>query len=119
MLELELHLTFYKKSISGEPLSSPATSRWAMQLSSAPPYYLIMTGGCLTIVTSIVILLSEALNTYYSRFLPVFNNLNQPTSFALTLLPGLAIIYLGQRFLRKPQTQLQTASPSRRSRSSA
>lgn len=79
-----------------------------MQMSSAPPYYLIMIGGSLTVVTSVVILFGETLNTYYSRFFPIFGNLNQLTSFALTLLPGLAILYLGQRFLRKPQTQLQT-----------
>src|SRR5207245_11452960 len=32
----------------------------------------------------------------------------QVTAFALTLLPGLAVLCLGQRFLRKPKTQLQS-----------
>jgi hypothetical protein len=79
-----------------------------MTMSSTPPYYLIMTGGSLTIVSSLVILFGGALSTYYYRLFPVFSSLNQPTSFALTLLPGLAMLYLGQRFIRKPQAQLQT-----------
>ncbi len=79
-----------------------------MPMSSTPPYYLIMTGGSLTIVTSIVILFGGTLNSYYNRFFPIFASINLLTAFALTLLPGLAILYLGQRFLRKPQNQLQT-----------
>jgi hypothetical protein len=80
-----------------------------MPMSTTPPtYYLIMTGGCLTIVTSIVILFGGALNSYYSRFFPIFTNLNMPTALALTLLPGLAVLYLGRRFIRKPESQLQT-----------
>ncbi len=79
-----------------------------MPMSTTPPYYLIMTGGCLTIVTSIVILFGGALNSYYNRFFPIFASINLVTAFALTLLPGLAMLYLGQRFLRKPQNQLQT-----------
>jgi hypothetical protein len=75
-------------------------------MSSTPSYYLIMTGGCLTITTSIVILFSGTLNSYYYRFFPVFTDLNQLTAFALTLLPGLAVLYLGQLFLKKPN-QLQ------------
>jgi hypothetical protein len=77
-----------------------------MTMSSTPSYYLIMTGGCLTVTTSIVILFSGALNSYYYRFFPVFTDLNQLTAFALTLLPGLAVLYLGQLFLKKPN-QLQ------------
>ena len=67
-----------------------------------------MVGGSLTIVTAIIILVGGNLNAYYSRFFPVFSELNQITAFALTLLPGLAVLYLGQRFLRKPKTQLQS-----------
>ena len=72
-----------------------------------PTYYMIMIGGSLTIVTSIVMLLGGTLNSYY-RFSPIFAELNLVTVFALTLLPGLAVLYLGQRFLRGPETQLQT-----------
>ncbi|SRR5713226_2592533 len=79
-----------------------------MPVTSTPAYYLIMTGGSLTIVTSIIILIGGNLNGYYARFFPVFSELNQITAFALTLVPGLAVIYLGQRFLRKPQNQLQS-----------
>ena len=75
-------------------------------MSSTPPSYLIMIGGCFTIVTSVVILFSQALNSYYYRFFPIFSSLNQITSFALTLLPSLGILYLGQLFLRRPQNQL-------------
>jgi len=80
----------------------------AMQASSMPVYYMIMGGGSLTIVTSIIILLGGTLNSYYGRFFPIFTNINVPTAFALTLLPGLAVLYLGQRLLRKPESQLQT-----------
>src|SRR5260370_37345814 len=69
---------------------------------------MILGGGSLTIVTSAVILFGGTLNSYYGRFFPIFTNINMPTAFALTIVPGLAVIYLGQRFLRKPQTQLQT-----------
>jgi hypothetical protein len=77
-----------------------------MTVTSTPAYYLIMIGGSLTIVSAITILIAGNLNAYYARF---FSELNQITAFALTLLPGLAVIYLGQRFLRKPQTQLQSS----------
>jgi len=79
-----------------------------MPVTSTPAYYLIMTGGSLTIITAIVILVGGTLNSYYARFFPIFANLNQVTAFALTLLPGLAVLYLGQRFLRKPKTELQS-----------
>ncbi len=62
----------------------------------------------MTIVTSVVILFGGSLNSYYGRFFPIFTNINMLTAFALTLLPSLAMLYLGQRFLRKPESQLQT-----------
>src|SRR6267143_4693355 len=67
----------------------------AMQASSMPAYYMIMGGGSLTIVTSIIILLGGTLNSYYGRFFPIFTNINVITAFGLTLLPGLAVFYLG------------------------
>ena len=73
-----------------------------------PAYYLIMTGGSLTIATSIVILFGQSLSSYYGRFFPIFGEINVVTAFALTILPGLVVLYLGQRFLRKPESQLQT-----------
>ena len=76
--------------------------------SSMPAYYLIMIGGSLTIVTAIIILIGGSLNGYYARFFPFVNYLNQLTAFALALASGLAVIYLGRRFLRKPDTQLQS-----------
>jgi hypothetical protein len=79
-----------------------------MPASSMPAYYMIMGGGSLTVVTSVVILLGGSLDSYYGRFFPIFTNINVVTAFALTLLPGLAILYLGQRFLRKPESQLET-----------
>ena len=79
-----------------------------MPASSMPAYYMIMGGGSLTIVSSAVILFGGTLNSYYGRFFPIFTNINVPTAFALTLLPSLAVLYLGQRFLRKPGSQLQT-----------
>jgi hypothetical protein len=79
-----------------------------MPASSMPAYYMIMGGGSLTIVTSVVILLGGSLDSYYGRFFPIFTNINLVTAFALTLLPGLAVLYLGQRFLRKPESQLET-----------
>jgi hypothetical protein len=77
-------------------------------MSSTPPYYLIMTGGSLTIVTSLVTAFGGALNSYYSRFFPFFGYVNQLEVFVLTMLPGLAVLYLGQRFLKKPEKRLQT-----------
>jgi hypothetical protein len=73
-----------------------------------PAYYMITIGGSLTIVTAIVILIGGGINAYYSRFLPIFSELNQVTAFVLALVPGLGVIYLGQRFIRKPDTQLIT-----------
>jgi hypothetical protein len=73
-----------------------------------PAYYLIVTGGSLTIVTSLVTAFGGALNSYYSRFFPFFGYVNQLEVFVLTMLPGLAVLYLGQRFLRKPEKRLQT-----------
>jgi hypothetical protein len=73
-----------------------------------PAFYIIMGGGSLTIVTSVIILFGGTLNSYYGRFFPIFTNINMLTAFALTLLPGLAVLYLGQWFLRKPEYQLQT-----------
>jgi hypothetical protein len=73
-----------------------------------PAYYMIMGGGSLTIVTSVIILFGGTLNSYYGRFFPIFTNINMLTAFALTLLPGLSVLYLGQWFLRKPNSQLQT-----------
>jgi len=73
-----------------------------------PAYYLIMMGGSLTIVTSLVTAFGGALNSYYSRFFPFFGYVNQLEVFVLTMLPGLAVLYLGQRFLRKPEKRLQT-----------
>jgi hypothetical protein len=72
-----------------------------------PAYYLIMSGGSLTVVTSLVILFNGALNSYYNRFFPIFASINLLTAFALTLLPGLAVLYLGLRFLNKPKNQLR------------
>jgi hypothetical protein len=77
-------------------------------MSSTPPYYLIMTGGSLTIVTSLVTVFGGALNSYYSRFFPFFGYVNQLEVFVLTMLTGLAVLYLGQRFLRKPEKRMQT-----------
>ena len=79
-----------------------------MPTSQMPAYYLIMSGGTLTIISSIVILLAGTLNSYYVRFFPIFTALNQLTSFTLTIVPGLAILYFGQLFLRQPETQLQS-----------
>jgi hypothetical protein len=73
-----------------------------------PAYYLIMTGGSLTIVTSLVTAFGGALNSYYSRFFPFFGYVSELEVFVLTLVPGLAVLYLGQRFLKKPERQLQT-----------
>jgi hypothetical protein len=82
-----------------------------MPASFMPAYYMIMGGGSLTIVTSVVILFGGTLNSYYGRFFPIFTNINVLTAFALTLLPGLAVLYLGQRFLRNPRTSYRRASP--------
>jgi hypothetical protein len=79
-----------------------------MSTSAMPAYYLIMTGGSLTIVTSLVTAFGGALNSYYSRFFPFFGYVNQLEVFVLTMLPGLAVLYLGQRFLKKPEKRLQT-----------
>ena len=79
-----------------------------MASSSMPAYYMIMIGGSLTIVTAIVILIGGSITGYYSRFLPIFSELNQATAFVLDLVPGLGVIYLGQRFIRKPESQLLT-----------
>jgi hypothetical protein len=75
--------------------------------SSMPAYYLIMSGGSLTVVTSLVILFSGALNSYYNRFFPIFASINLLTAFALTLLPVLAVLYLGLWFLNKPKNKLR------------
>ncbi len=85
------------------------TEQSSMSSTSAmPAYYLIMMGGSLTIVTSLVTAFGGALNSYYSRFFPFFGYVNQLEVFVLTMLPGLAVLYLGQRFLRKPEKRLQT-----------
>jgi len=77
-------------------------------MSSTPSYYLMMMGGSLTIVSSLVTSFGGYLFTYYRRFFPIFGYVNQLEVIALTLLPGLAVLYLGQRFLKKPEKQLQT-----------
>ena len=79
-----------------------------MPASSTPAYYLMMIGGSLTIVTAIIMIVGSNLNAYYARFFPVFSGLNLLTAFALTLVPGLAVIYVGQRFLAKTETHLQS-----------
>ena len=79
-----------------------------MSMSSTPAYYLIMAGGSLTVVSSLVTAFGAELIPYYSRFFPIFGYISQLEVFVLTLLPGLAILYLGQRFLKKPEKQLQT-----------
>lgn len=79
-----------------------------MSMSSTPSYYLMMMGGSLTIVSSLVTSFGGYLFTYYRRFFPIFGYVNQLEVIALTLLPGLAVLYLGQRFLKKPEKQLQT-----------
>ena len=106
--EVRLHLTFYRKWIFSQALSSAEWGQLAMPMSSAPPYYLIMAGGSLTIVTSLVTVFGGALNSYYSRFFPFFGYVSQLWVFVLTMLPGLAVLYLGQRFLKRPEKQLQT-----------
>jgi hypothetical protein len=108
VLEVRLHLTFYKKWIFSQPLSSAEASQLAMSMSSTPAYYLIMAGGSLTIVTSLVTAFGGALNSYYSRFFPFFGYVNQLEVFVLTLLPGLGVLYLGQRFLKRPERHVQT-----------
>jgi hypothetical protein len=94
-----------------DPLSSVkfyGNQLWVMPMSSTPPYYLIMTGGSLTIVASLVTAFGGALIPYYSRFYPFFGYVSQLEVILLTLLPGLGVLYLGQRFLKKPEKQLQT-----------
>src|SRR5690349_15012569 len=99
---------FYRKGIFGQALSCGEVSQLAMSVSSTPAYYLIMAGGSLTIVTSLVTVFGGALNSYCNRFFLVSGFLSQPEVIVLTLLPGLAVLYLGQRFLKNPEKQLQT-----------
>ena len=108
MLEVRLHFTFYRNRIFGQALSSAEVSQAAMAMSSTPAYYLIMVGGSLTIVSSLVTAFGGYLVTYYSRFFPIFGNISQLEVIVLTLLPGLGVLYLGQRFLKKPEKQMQT-----------
>jgi hypothetical protein len=77
-------------------------------MTSTPTFYLIITGGSLTIVTSLVTVFGGALNSYYNRFFLFSGYLSEPEAIVLTLLPGLGVLYLGQRFLKKPEKQLQT-----------
>lgn len=78
---------------------SLGSNRSAMTESVMPTYYLTMIGGSLTIMTAISILSSGYLYGYYERFFPLFSGINQLTAFALTFLPGLAILFLGHRSL--------------------
>jgi hypothetical protein len=77
-------------------------------MTSTPTFYLIITGGSLTIVTSLVTVFGGALNSYYNRFFLFSGYLSEPEAIVLTLLPGLGVLYLGQRLLKKPEKQLQT-----------
>jgi hypothetical protein len=98
----------FQEWIFGQALSSGEVSQLAMSVSSTPAYYLIMAGGSLTIVTSLVTVFYGALYSYYNRFFLVSGYLGQPEVIVLTLLPGLGVLYLGQRFLKRPEKQLQT-----------
>jgi hypothetical protein len=78
---------------------------------STVAYYLMVIGGSLTIMTSIIMLVGSLPGSYYNRYIPFFNTTPLPLlySFTMTILPGLATLWLGQRFLRKPDGQTKTA----------
>jgi hypothetical protein len=65
-------------------------------------YVVMIIGGGMTISTSIGILFVGTVSNYYGRVF-IFSGTNVVTTFALTLLPGLAVLYLGQRFARNPE----------------
>lgn len=85
-----------------------ATSGVPMKRNPDLPYYLIIAGGALTLLTSIAAASSAVL--YYERFLPLyFGSFNEPTALILTLLPSIVILYLGRLYLSRPGTK-RTAS---------
>jgi len=72
-------------------------------------YVLMIVGGGLTVSTGISVLMSISSLSYYARFYPAFSGLNQLTTFALMLVPGLVVLYLGQRFAGNPEAETRSA----------
>ncbi len=71
-----------------------------------PAYYLMMLGSSLTLVTAIVMIIPNAINSYYSRFFPIFSGFNLATSFLLTFLPAVAALFLAHLYYTRPSTRL-------------
>jgi hypothetical protein len=73
-------------------------------------YVLMIIGGALTISTAISVLFSGATVNYYGRIFPILSgNGNVTITFVLTMLPGLAVLYLGQRFAGDPKAETISA----------
>jgi hypothetical protein len=77
-----------------------------MATSIMPVYYLMMIGSSLTLVTSFIMIMPNAVNTYYSRVFQIFSSLTQTTSFLLTILPGAAALFLAHLYYTRPPTRL-------------
>ncbi len=80
-----------------------------MTWKPTPAYYLMITGGGLTLLTAGVILLSAIFSPFYRYSLISPAPLYPLPSSILTLLPALAVLYFGQRFLTRPETQTESA----------
>ncbi len=77
--------------------------------SPTPAYYLMITGGSLTLLTAGVILLSAIFSPFYRYSLISPAPLYPLPASVLTLLPALAVLYFGQRFLRTLEAQTESA----------
>ncbi len=78
-----------------------------MTTSSTISYYLMIIGGSLTIMASIIILFAASGQAYYRLFIPTSNAF--PLYFVLALLPGLVTLWLSQRFLARPEAEIRSA----------
>ncbi len=72
-------------------------------------YVLMIVGAGLTIASGISVVMSVSSLSYYARFYQAVAGLNQLTTFALMLVPGLVVLYLGQRFGRDPEAETRSA----------
>lgn len=77
-----------------------------MSTSVTPAYYMMMIGSSLTIVTAVIMIIPNSINSYYGRFLSIYAGFNLATSFFLTLLPALACVFLSHLYYTRPPTRL-------------
>jgi hypothetical protein len=77
---------------------------------TAAAYFLMIIGGGLTIATGFVVLLSQVTNNYYFRLVPSLSGTaDWVYGSSLSFLSGLAVLYLGQRFVHDHDNESRSA----------